>query len=161
MAQNEAHQGAHQCAQCPEPANLVCSGCKGAPDGAQGTLAIWYCTRKCQKDDWKTHKQACKTAKDRQTLYRAADTAQKMLLIFSRETFVWGVERIEKRDGEWLVHQTSPEKFGVKSQLQDFPSKTFSEREEQLAILTYQNCDGALAYLHDFLKILLKGNHYS
>lgn len=153
MAQNEVHQ----CAQCTKTATLVCSGCNGAPDGGQGTVAVWYCTQRCQKDDWRSHKQVCKAAKDRQTLYRAADTAHKILPVFSRATFVWGVERIEKRDGECLLHETSPEKFGVKSQLQDFPSQTFPKKEEQLAILTYQNYSGALAYLYDFLKILLKG----
>ena len=156
MAQTKAHR----CAHCTGPATLACSGCKGAPDGIQGTVAVWYCDPKCQKDDWEKHKQACKTAKDRQTLYRAADTAQKMLLVFSRATFLWGIERIGKFDGLWLVRQTSPEQVSAKSQLQEFPSKRFPQKEEQLAILTYLHCSGALAYLHDFLKILLKGNNY-
>lgn len=132
MGQNETHQ----CARCPKFANLICSGCKGAPDGAQGIVVVWYCSNKCQKDDWEKHKQVCKIAKDRQHLYRAADTAQRMLLIFSRATFQWGVERIEKCDGDWLVYQTSPEKIPARSQLQEFPSKRFPEKEEQLAILT-------------------------
>jgi len=153
MAQNEANQ----CAQCPESANLVCSGCKGAPDGAQGTVAVWYCTQKCQKDDWKNHKQACKAAKDRQTLYCAGDTAQKMQLVFSRATFSWGIKRIEKCGAEWLMYQPSPEEVPAKSQLQDFPSVIFPKKEDQLAILTYQHCCGALAHLHDFLKMLLNG----
>jgi hypothetical protein len=140
---------------------MACGGCKGAPDGFQGTVTIWYCSPQCQKDDWEKHKQACKTAKDRQILYRAADTAQKMLLIFSRATFQWGIERIEKLDGIWLIHQTSPKQIPVKSQLQEFPSKKFPKKEEQLAILTHQHCSVALAYLHDFLKILLKGIYYS
>lgn len=157
MGQNETHQ----CARCPKFADLICSGCKGAPDGVQGIVAIWYCSNKCQTDDWEKHKPACKVARERRTLYRAADTAQKMLLIFSRATFQWGVERIEKHDGDWLVYQTSPWNIPVRSQLQEFPLKRFPEKEEQLAMLTYQRCNGALAYLHDFLGILLKGNHQS
>lgn len=153
MARDETQQ----CAQCLKSATLVCNGCKDAPDGAQGTMAVCYCTRECQKDDWKHHKPACKVTRDRRALYRAGDTALKMLLVFSRATWSGGIKRIEKCGAEWLMYQPSPEEVPAKSQLQDFPSEKFPKKEDQLAILTYQHCCGALAHLHDSLKMLLNG----
>ena len=37
------------CFLCAEPAKLRCGRCKGP----------WYCSRDCQRDDWKRHAPAC------------------------------------------------------------------------------------------------------
>lgn len=39
----------HSCRVCYEPAGLRCSKC----------VVVWYCSRECQKKDWKSHKKMC------------------------------------------------------------------------------------------------------
>lgn len=47
-------EGHMPCKQCGTPTKQKCSGCK----------KMYYCSRECQKQDWKAHKVACKAAKN-------------------------------------------------------------------------------------------------
>ena len=52
----------------------TCSNCKKSGTGfpkCSGCKRVYYCSRKCQKADWKRHKKVCKTKKNRKT--RALD----------------------------------------------------------------------------------------
>jgi hypothetical protein len=57
MKQNHIHlkKICGNCSKIPQGENcsnlLLCGGCKG----------VYYCSKKCQKEDWKDHKQICKS----------------------------------------------------------------------------------------------------
>ena len=143
------------CATCSKPASLACSRCKGAPDGAQGVVTVWYCTKECQKRDWEDHKPTCKASKDREKLYRAAYVAQQVVHIFYVSAFAWPIDRIEKQGTEWHIYS----KFIKGGKIVDSAAEAFPNMEERLAVVTYQGCCGALAFLHELLKMLLNGSY--
>ena len=42
------------CNKCGNPGTLRCSKCK----------KVYYCSKECQKSDWKTHKLSCSTSQN-------------------------------------------------------------------------------------------------
>jgi len=90
-------KSAMECANCQQPATLVCGGCKGPPVLEGDAPIAHYCNATCQRADWAKHKSTCRRFQDRMTLYRVADIAQKLFLLHRELT--WGqldVQRVEK-----------------------------------------------------------------
>ena len=68
------------CIVCPKPGKKLCQGCKN----------INYCSRECQKRDWKTHKLLCKTFPD--FADRPTPDSRRVILFPDNESkpkFIW------------------------------------------------------------------------
>jgi hypothetical protein len=86
-----------ECANCQEPATLVCGACRRSPVLEGDAPIVHYCNAACQRADWAEHKPKCQDLKDRMILYRVAYIAQKLFLLHRELT--WGqldVQRVEK-----------------------------------------------------------------
>ena len=147
----------HLCASCSKSAALSCKGCKASPDGTGGVVNVFYCGISCQKEDWTTHKIFCKAAKDRLVLYRAGDFAKDMLLMFNKITYKWNVGSIEKNGNTWYIRSGADR--ASRSQLVPFPHALVPEQRDEEALLTYQSCNAALAYMHEFIRSLVQGEN--
>ena len=56
----------HACAHCGLNAKSFCKGCKDAPDiNSEALITVWYCSARCQKQDWSKHRGSCKEAQSR------------------------------------------------------------------------------------------------
>src|SRR4051812_12631221 len=60
------------CAGCGNDGSLKCSGCDEAPRYPGEPGKTQYCSRECQKKNWKAHKILCQRLQSRKSLYRAA-----------------------------------------------------------------------------------------
>ena len=162
-----------KCSVCGKDAVSVCKACKGTPDGAGGVTGVYYCSAACQKEDWPSHKIKCKSAKDRQVLDRAWETAQKMWMVLCKKTWSWVVDQVKITERAVLIFD---ELEAVKTymgprwdvlhkhrgpRLKDyflpFPVDQFPDVHQQEALLNHSRCGHALFLMDDLVKELLKG----
>ena len=95
----EQHKMPPLCEECTDPATLRCAGC----------LESRYCSSKCQRKGWPTHKHLCKTFKDFKDRppSKHPDESYSRAIYFHQDEngprFVW-VKTAYKReeDGNWL-----------------------------------------------------------
>ncbi|KAL8682362.1 MAG: hypothetical protein Q9186_001552 [Xanthomendoza sp. 1 TL-2023] len=160
----------HGCAVCTEDAVSVCKGCKGTPDAKGGHVAIYYCSAACQKKDWHVHKIQCKVSKNRRTLYRAGDTAQKLFLLYSRNFWTWPIDRVEKgvglmhsvdvgqshAGGIWKIFDGQRRPQQAKHYYFPFPKDSFPDAELQEAVLSMGCCSLAIHLMDNLLGSMLK-----
>ncbi|KAK4692435.1 hypothetical protein P7C71_g4767, partial [Lecanoromycetidae sp. Uapishka_2] len=144
----------HSCVKCGGAATSVCKGCKSMPDGAGGTINIYYCGGACQKAHWSTHKAQCKLAQIRQALYRAGDLAKAMFQMMRKVTWKTKFSKMEKASNLWIMHH--PAKYTGKSFMLPFQSVMFPEKQDEEAILSWLSCADAVDHMHYFVKFLLK-----
>ena len=145
----------HQCSKCSKPARQTCKACRATPDATNGKpSSAWYCGADCQKAHWAVHKTLCKDAQTRQAIYRAGSLARQIFYLFAKTSFMWTPGRFEKIGTTWLVHTVD---YTGTSLLIPFPYALFPDGREQEALLTHQNCNGAVSDMHNVIKGLLKG----
>lgn len=156
--EGSTHSETHSCSVCSAVANLVCKACKGAPDGSEGVLGVYYCGSTCQKVGWGEHKTFCKAAKERRAVYRAGEIARQLHYTFNRNSWMWPIARAEKTDDTWWVNDGEP--TTSKSAVIPFPSAMFPDIKDQRAMLSFNSCNGAVAFLHQLLNDMLKGQSF-
>ena len=76
------------CAVCQTPSKLQCSACK----------ITYYCSRDCQKKDWKTHKQLCKKPTDSPAAPASQDKTEKLASSGSKEEVKKAAEKMIDQD---------------------------------------------------------------
>lgn len=147
-------EAAHQiCALCGKHASAICKGCKGMPDGAGAYVDICYCGPACRKDHWAKHKYDCKAAQTRKTLYRAGELAKAMFHMMRKAKWKMPIRQLEKVDKTWIVHLHT--KSPGKSRLIPFQSALFPEKQDEEAILSWRNCNGAIDLIYDLVNLLI------
>lgn len=132
--------------------------CRDTPNGAGGLTAVYYCGATCQAVAWPAHKADCKVAKDRRTLYRAGDIAQDLFFIFQRNTWMWPIQRVEKKGTDWLIIDGDRV---AKSIVVPFPASVFPDTRDQRAISSCNSCESAVAHTHQLIRDLLKGSAHT
>lgn len=78
------------CVRCGTPARKYCSGCKDAVevDGNPSHTKTSYCSKECQTEDWKVHKEACRPGNLwRKQLYRACHFLQAVFYVLRETAF--------------------------------------------------------------------------
>lgn len=146
----------HTCHYCEEPAKLICVGCKGCPSATElETNSIYYCSKKCQKDDWDLeHKAACKSRVYKRSLYRAANLAQEMFYELREKTFD---DRIISVSDEGDILRITNQTLGNHVIYHDFPDMSALSPEDKATVLTYCTCNVAMAAMSDTVTLLFRG----
>ncbi len=144
----------HPCANCQKDATKNCSACREAPDANGGQVeATWYCGLDCQQAHWGNHKIVCKALQQRKILYRAGETAQLLFYTYREIVFDKLIVKVERKGNEISLYEGEYED----DCFIPFPAALFPDEREKQAVLTYLACGDALGYLHEVLKIMLKG----
>lgn len=138
------------CATCRRDGARRCVGCNGAPDNEGRQLyPTYYCSTQCQKTDYiRTHKHACKAAKDRRAVYRVGDIAQLAFYAYSERLFDTSITKVEKKDDTLYLRQGKNDQ----NLLLPFPSKLFSNKDEKSAALTALAHDNAIGFVHILIE---------
>lgn len=144
------------CASCTKDhASQVCAGCNGSPNPTStGLVKTLYCDSACQKADWIAHKVACKAHQARKILYRAGETAQMAIYMFREITYKQSIERVESKEDSLILYEgyyDDPRFF------LPFPHELLQHERDKQAALVYLTSCQALAEMHEFFKIMLKG----
>jgi hypothetical protein len=134
-----------KCSVCDGPAAEKCGGCR----------TNYYCSKKCQHDDWSKHKGVCKDIRLENSLERAATTVQQAYLKFRENTWDTPIIKVEDTADTVDVYDgvtPSKPKYFV-----DFPRHLVKNEEAKMAVLCMLACNEPLAQMHTMLRGLLRG----
>ncbi|MCJ1243797.1 hypothetical protein MMC30_000994 [Trapelia coarctata] len=90
------------------------------------------------------------------SLYRAAETIQKGFYIFREKTFDKLIIKVEEKDGMLLLTEGY---YDIDDVLVPFPDELVKNERDRQAVLTHLTCADALGWMHDFMRLILKGFH--
>lgn len=90
---------------------------------------------------------------ERKILYRAGDTVQLLFYMYREIVFDKLIAKVEKKENEILLY----EGFYEDDCIIPFPAAYFPGEREKQAMLTYMACDDAVGYMHEVLKVMVKG----
>lgn len=149
----EADETINLCAHCREAATQVCNGCHKAPDVEGGHIeTVWYCSAKCQKADWRFHKNDCKKAQARRSLYRVAETAKLAFFRLVERTFDLDVIGVEAK-GDTLYVWEGPKDRSI---FNPFPSEYLNSDQDKQAAMAWMNCGSSEDYVHVLVEAMLQ-----
>ncbi|KAE8859120.1 hypothetical protein PTNB73_08600 [Pyrenophora teres f. teres] len=140
------------CAVCGKPANSKCTGCK------TDSISRHYCGAACQKNDWPTHKTACKAAQDmrlEKSLARVADIIQRGYYEFRQNTWDTPILMVEDRDDALVI--TDGVMLDKSKYFISFPQHMVTSERTKAAMLCAWMCNEPLAFMHDLVTDLVKG----
>ncbi|CAA9963941.1 zf-MYND domain containing protein [Pyrenophora teres f. maculata] len=140
------------CAVCGKPANSKCTGCK------TDSISRHYCGAACQKNDWPTHKTACKAAQDmrlEKSLARVADIIQRGYYEFRQNTWDTPILKVEDRDDALVI--TDGVMLDKSKYFISFPQHMVTSERTKAAMLCAWMCNEPLAFMHDLVTDLVKG----
>lgn len=93
----------------------------------------------------------------RKVLYRAGETAQMAFYIFREKTYDQNITRVEKKENSLFLYDGYYDDDKMLTPFIPFPHNLITEEQDKQAALTFLTCGDAVAYMHDFFKIMLKG----
>lgn len=150
----EADETINLCANCRKAAKLLCYGCHKTPGSEEGQVeSVWFCSKKCQKIEWKFHKFDCRKAQARRSVYRVADTAKLAYFRLVERTYDLHIVEMEDQ-GNALYIQEGPIDRNKTSQ---FPTQHLNTRQDQQAAMARMNCDISINYVQVFVETMLQG----
>ncbi len=137
-----AEQSFRNCSSCGEVATTKCGGCKLKP----------YCSKECQSKEWPEHKTTCQDERLHQILLRAAGIVQAVFLKFRELTLEKRIAKVEINDEELIIHEAP-------FTLELFPGfkNTLLPEKIKASVLCDLVCLDAMAFMHHFVSLLLKG----
>jgi hypothetical protein len=146
----------HRCSNCGEPAKLTCASCKDCPfDTEFHTNSIFFCSKECQKDDWKLkHRAVCKSRVYKRSLHRAANLAQEIFYELREKTFD---DRIVSVTDEGDILRITNQVMGNHVVYHDFPDMSATTPEDKATVLTYCTCNVTMATMFDTVVLLFRG----
>lgn len=152
--EEEAIEEIEFCAVCREGAEILCTGCFGAPDyDGCPMLPVYYCSTGCQDKDWdEFHGHACEAAKNRRAVYRLGEIAQLAFQAYLKRLYDICIIKVEKQGDTLFLHQGKNDENTV----MPFPGSRF-EDEDQIATLTAMTCGNALGFVHMLVEKTLGG----
>ncbi|CZT08056.1 uncharacterized protein RAG0_13280 [Rhynchosporium agropyri] len=148
------------CARCGRNAELTCSGCKNAPPVDGDVKIVYYCSPKCQKEDWQHDKGICKRLQTRKGLYRAGSVLQEIFYMYREKLYEKFYVKIEKSEGRLVLYEgqyslSTPFITAPTDCLIPFPETLCQTAEDKKSILVHLSCDDASAWLHEVLMYIL------
>lgn len=158
---NMATQGG-QCANCGSSTTKVCPLCNEGLDKNVSPSDTCYCSKACQKADWEPHKSVCRLANARKQLYRGAALVQEVYYAFRETAFDIDPEDIKVIGGK--IHFSLAKIVNIEEMakapewpLFPFPKSALPELKDRQTLLVWNNCDDAMAYMHEFFEKAFKG----
>jgi hypothetical protein len=114
----------------------------------------------CKRNSHEMHKYTCVPPELDRTIHRAGALLREMFLLFSERAFSYPISGIHRTDDHiQLVVDKNPQK-----QIQcfhEFPQSLVAGIEEKQKILSSCSCLNMVAYLHDLVIDMLRGNSFS
>lgn len=152
--EEEADETINICACCRESATQICNGCHKAPDADGGHVkTLWYCSVKCQKADWTFHKNDCKKAQARRSLYRVAETAKLAFFRLVERIFDLDVVGVESKTDTLYIWEGPKDR----SIFNSFPSKQLTNDQDKQAAMAWMNCGTSEDYVQVLAEAMLQG----
>ncbi|KAE8146302.1 hypothetical protein BDV25DRAFT_143831 [Aspergillus avenaceus] len=144
------------CSWCHQPAHKPCTACQGAPAYENDAPEVIYCSSKCQKDHWRTHKPDCQQRQTRISLRRAAVLIKDIFRKMRLHAYPW-------RFAEVVVAEPGKQVFlnGFESNasmfvplLRAFPVDLVVAGDQELrdAVLMFRGCADAMLFLYEFVE---------
>lgn len=155
-----------KCTNCGHlDANAYCAGCHQAPN-TDGTphVNVRYCTRKCQKAHWPSHRTECKNLQARKALFRAAWLLQKIWYTVRRESFDNDLVSAEEVNGELLIREGNYDLESTRREhgfYREFPDAIFKNKQDAETCLNLLYCTDSLSHMYMVNHWLLKGKSRS
>ncbi|KAK0111684.1 autophagy protein 6 [Cadophora gregata] len=150
------------CGSCSKDTWQACAGCKDAPIVISGPKPVYYCSKECQKTDWKKHKSVCQVLQRRKMIYRAGDLLQRIFNVFRKEVHGQRLAKIERRGSKLYLHEgklIQGDMAEISSKLRDL-SKLLDEmrwtEEDRNAALAHNASWCAIVHMHHIAKYILK-----
>ena len=142
------------CASCRGPATLICYGCHKTPGSRDGHAdSIWFCSKECQKAEWKFHKYDCQKAQARRSLYRVADTAKLAYLRLVERNHDVHIVRVDDKDNTLYI-QEEPED---QSRINQLPAQHLNSHQDQQAAMAGMICGSSENYVRVLVETMLQG----
>ena len=144
-----------ECANCGKSTTRTCTGCHEGIDGNGSALpTVYYCNKECQKQSWcNGHKVVCRNGGARKQLYRGASLVQEAFYAFREVAFDRNPSAIIP-EGNKLHLYLSPSDH---EPLHAFPGHLVSKDEDKKAILVWNACSVAGAYMFKLLEKVFEG----
>ncbi len=151
---DEADETISVCAHCRKAATKFCNGCHPALDAEGGHFeTVWYCSAKCQKEDWQFHKSDCKKAQARKSLYRVGETAKLAFFRLVERIFDLDVVGADVK-GDTLYILEGPKDRSI---FNPFPSEHFHSDQDKQAAMAWMNCGSSEDYVQVLVETMLQG----
>lgn len=139
----------------PLPA-LICFGCSEGRDVQGRVQHSIYCSTGCAARDAEGHRDVCEKRNIRKQLFRAGELLHAVLYTFRRRTFDLNIARIEKRSDVLYIHDGKYSNSQVHSPFFALSDKMVATQEDLQAILSFQICGDAVAWLSHMCSKLLE-----
>lgn len=153
----EADATIHLCAYalCRETATQHCNGCHEAPTAEGGHVdTVSYCSVKCQHADRLFHKNDCKKAEARKSLYRVAETATLAYFRLLERIFDLDIAGLEDARDDTLCIVEGP---NPRSILNPFPTEHLQNDQDKQAAMAWMNCGACEDYVQVLVEAMLQG----
>jgi hypothetical protein len=143
------------CTICDKPTIQRCSRCSEGLDenGEPLPSPTYYCSKTCQAANFQDHKAICRVANARKRLYRGALLVQQAFYTFREAAFDVQIPTFWKEGSTiHLYAQTTGE-----GPLYPFSNQLSMNEEDKKAILTWNACGDAAAYMSKLVEKVLDG----
>ena len=100
----------------------------------------------------------CDLANARKQLYRSGLLLKQVVYAFREAAFDFPINSVQVRDGK--LHLSEPFFDWNTGPLFQFPNELFSDQKDKNAVLTYNACSDAMAYMGEVTKKVLEGWSY-
>lgn len=152
----ETAEGA--CARCQALTTKKCTGCFRAPAYDEVVArSTFYCSIKCQGDNWNQHKSECKQLQARRALGRAALLLQAIFYRIRLQASPVQFKKLHTAGSVLTMEGFAPKLLDTGRQLLPFPACPNIDQARIDAALVHMGCMEAMMYLHSFASELLVG----
>ena len=139
---------------------MACRGGCASPSDNHERIRAWYCSRACQRADWKIHRGLCNSDKlldhvrMRRKLTAAAAILQNIFFASSENTFGFNIHKAERREDK--IHLYTSTDCKLKPPF-EFPTRFTWTEDEKARLLSFGRCGDAGVVTAGLLHSLLGG----
>ena len=148
------------CATCAQPAKQHCPRCIEGLDTECRPSPTYYCGKECQIKAWNKHKAICRGVTARKQLFRGGELLQEVFYTYREAAFDLNITDLKRENGVLSMYLASilyvEPTLGV-GPVFAFPNHLVRDDAEKKALLAYDACVDATAYMYGLTTKVLEG----